>query len=173
MHGKRSVLAVHDQQVLAKWTLKTVMLYDLFNPGRRAPGAYFSPSDYRRFYEHESLPSDSLIFIASYEAKHARVQARARKFPVIIGANAPAPLVADAYTATIGLGGILIQLFTMRRPEFLPAPVRVTPRAIWEVRTRPILPPMFAEIPWPFARPIREEEFDAYVARWSDLDPTP
>ena len=109
--GHSARLTEHDQNVLARWTFKTVLACDFMYADRAEAKSWntpIPPKTYHDFFESRRPPSpDAIIWMAGYDGDRvAQVARYGRGF----SRDKDSPPTTFGYATTLGVGGVVFQV---------------------------------------------------------------
>lgn len=157
IQGKQMRLSITDQQVLASWSVMTILL--LQHTHSRAARLVIPASDYAEVYETKSPTALMKVFIGYLEppGRGSRVEASAEYLAedrsmadilrLLESDGLPPPRDMHAYTATLRLGFWVAHILRVGSPQFIervsPAGPALSPclQTIWPAQNALTWPP--------------------------------
>src|SRR5262245_9550643 len=118
MRAASFLITTSEKLTLARWILKTAIMYELTQPDAR----YFNATDRYNLFKSLLLPPSTLIFAAQFISRSrlqnsfaTGVKTRTSRPPLAVKHDNNL-LEVDAFTATFVIEAFAIQIFTLRRP---------------------------------------------------------
>lgn len=172
MHGRTATLSVNDQLLIARWLLKTSIMFDLHYEKTRE--CYFTPSECQNIVQSLSVPRDTVMFLAHFRGSQAEILTREIGWeadPETLPEAYQDMLGFEAYTATFAIKHLALQLFSFRRPKHLPdADLSVEIADVWSDAEIQIWPPVVSgPVTWPPRLFLDDSGFDLFDGRWKDM----
>jgi hypothetical protein len=163
MRGVPTVLDAPARLVIARWTVKTTIMYDYFMSRAHGPRErFFKPTDRRAFYEHRIIPAHLFLFAGHHVGSNS-LWVSDRSSPQTIRFEG-SPDECPGYSMTFSVGQLVLHLFAYRpsksgRITFtLPGIFREATVELW---------PAIRNAPWPPAVKFDEAGLDELSATWN------
>jgi hypothetical protein len=164
--GIRRSLSDDDQLLIAIWLIKTVMVFEGTN--RQTREMYFSERDRNHLrVKWTPPPIVSNVWLASYRGPRV-----GSYVPLDLVASHPTAGQSKAHIATLAIGHLVMQMFSMRPPKGLPEGSTITfEGSDFTTAALPIWPFADTAVNWPPPFYLGDRTLDAFARRF--LPPKP
>jgi hypothetical protein len=168
LYARSKVLTVSDQQLLTRWFVKTLVMYDCAAEKMREP--YFNSNERQTLAKQVLIPRDTMVFLSSYKGQYA-VITRETNLPITFDYPTPsgnASSLVRGYAATFAIKHLVLQLFSVRRPSELAFAnlgfdvkrIANTDIQIW---------PAKQSVNWPPPAYLTDPGFEFFAERWLNM----
>jgi hypothetical protein len=157
-------LSPADQDQIARWIYKTVMVFDLISPWKGAP--FFADVERSHFRTSGRLPTDGhpMIWLGRYEGATAAAAVDYRVFAH--PQNDVLRTAVNGYLSTICVGQLAFQLLTFRTDvNHRPINARLF-ASDWKDMNIQAWPLTNAPTAWPPPRSMDDRLFSLFIDRW-------
>ena len=164
--GRATSLQIEDQLVIARWMVKTTMMYEFFR--RRSP-RFFQPKQRLEFFKHQSIPSRTMIWIGHYVGGRDAWFIDTSDIPLDLSVEG-STVRGYAYSATFTIGQLALQIFAHRWPENLPVKtVNFKVPGNWRTATHQVWPQGLIDRTWPPELSLDNVSVETLANRWATL----
>lgn len=171
MHGTGpSMLSVEAQFIIARWFLKTVVMFDCH--GHKVRECYFNSEERRALMKSISVPQNTLFFLGRYRGEKD-VIARETNLPIAFERATPngnLSCLVRGYAATFAIKHLSLQVFSMQRPpeEFTDIELGLSIPGNWSDACIQIWPGE-GDAKWPTPYYLDDEGFKLFTERWQTI----
>jgi hypothetical protein len=167
INGKPAQLSTSDQLLVARWFLKTIMVYEFQEPILRP---FFTSTHRKNLYELSLIPTATLMYLAAFVWDERPIlRTRSQQFDLIVSPGTPNAFPVDAYSATFIINHLVLQVFSFKPPhgsegtdwQFKLKHGRHAQLELW---------PIVGNRHWPPATGFDLSTIDLFTNRWTDLD---
>ncbi len=169
MEGKPTVLTQNEQLIIARWFIKTSIMYELSQ--RKREPCFFTGKECQELFKSLSVPLHTAMFLARYNGTRAGRIVDAQVSLEARGASGSE--MHDGYSITLAIKQLALQLFTFRWPKKLDFRQLAIPDTHnWAGAVLPFWP-IPADLSWPPTLFLDDQGFELFAKRWATIDPTP
>lgn len=161
--GNRTEIDSGQQITLAKWLLKTSMVWELYR--RRSP-KYFKPRERLDMSaERADLPPHMLFFLARFRSLSSGDACFFSEYDLPLAFESEGRHVADAYVSTFAIGELALQIFAHRlnKPD-----LRFHIKKSWEDAEFRFAHSL-RTIQWPPKLTLSDDSIEVFHRRWLTL----
>lgn len=168
MHGTPATLTPDDQFLITRWFIKTVIMYDCAGERLREP--YFNSEERRALMDERiSVPTNTMFFLSRYRGDKDIIT---REMRLLLALGPPDPkatlLDIEGYTATFAIKHLVLQVFSVRRPEeFANETINLLAPAFEGACFQ--MWPVEGEIAWPTRFYLDDAAFGLFTERWASM----
>jgi hypothetical protein len=167
MRGKPCTIMSEQQLTISRWMLKTVIMYEY---GRGRATRYFKPRDRTELFEARAIPSETFIYLSRYVGTKHSLWASDAGLGLAFGTRTP-DLTADAYTMTLVINQLALQIFSFRRPKDNGRAIRIKIPGPWH-KAHVSIWPISGNRRWPPSEALDDHGLDLFAQRWATITPT-
>ncbi len=168
MHGTATTLNSHDQVIIARWFLKTSLMYDLLAEKQAPRPRYFEDDEYVTFRQHLSFRPSYMFFIGAYEGNRPFIVQEDHSGVSVAYRDDLKPLgnPVRAYSLTLVIKHLVLQVFCAKLD---PSIGNFRMRDFRPVSTQIAISP--DSVKWPPSFSMGDAIIDKFIHRWSDFPP--
>jgi hypothetical protein len=160
MRGEASMVDATQLIVLARWTLKTTMMYEFL---RYESGRYFTKRNRFDFFKSRTIPPHTFMYAARYLGSSAHYSIGG---PMLISFPATTTQV-PGYSAATAVGELALQVLTFKPPDRVDPGLRVNIPKRSDAVHKPVWP-IGLGWSWPPAVALDDEGFKRFATRTVD-----
>jgi hypothetical protein len=169
MHGRTALVTPDQQLVIARWFVKTIIMYEFLGDKERGP-RYFLPFERHALMRSHLIPDYTAIFLARYIGSKDIISRETRLAFAIPTADPNIQALGipyvDGYTVTFAIKHLALQLVTIRRPEEIGRPNINVFQGNWDEASIRIWPHT-GSVSWPPSADLDEDTFTLFASRWT------
>jgi hypothetical protein len=168
IRGANSILTPDNRLVIARWFIKTVILYEFLGGVERGPHRFFQAEERNALMESLSIPPNTYVFLAHYRGlKHVTTREMRLAFTMKEIDNDRA-IPIDGYSATFTIKELALQTFSIRWPKD-PAIGKVDVRMLNSPDDAVQIWPATGDVAWPPSVILTDSTIGPFVTRWANL----
>lgn len=167
IHGRDRELTATDQLTLAKWAMKSALMYDIHTDDQKGD-YFFTGNDCHALFTSEAMPfSNTEMFLAYYKdsplPKVSLSETHETGAPSLNEHSDYAGL--EIYTLTFVIHYLALQVFTLRRSKESARPFQLVIPGSWDAATVRIWP-IGGNVTWPPPFILNDNDLRIFTNRW-------
>ena len=168
MQDKKPSLTQDERSVIARWFIKTVMVFE-FIGGMKERLNYFGSEERHSIMKSLAMPVPTLVYLGRYKGSLA-CSIHETKLPFITKTRDGHSVSVDGYSATFTIKSLALQVFTMRWPKDLTGQASISIPGRWSDVVVELWP-LHCDIIWPPPLILDDEGLDLFSHRWLTARP--
>jgi hypothetical protein len=166
MDGERITIPTDQQLWIARWFFKVAVLYEFWR--ERSP-RYFKPAERVAFFKSLTIPNHTYMYLGHYVGSLASSTTDIDN-PFIVSPNTPNATSTDAYSVTLSIKQLALQVFSFRWPENHRSNISFKLPGAWDtahIQIRPIE----GNKNWPPPAAFDDKAMTLFEGRWLTIKP--